>query len=89
MLRRACNWLLLVLPPGWVVAFAFSTWLVIEGLAAFLHWQFPVPGVADPLLRARDARWRSPAAISMSRPCGGNSGAVALRLPICCRRPHA
>ncbi|HXT59852.1 MAG TPA: hypothetical protein VN699_14540, partial [Pirellulales bacterium] len=55
MLRRACNWLLLVLPPGWVVTFAFSTWLVIEGLAAFLHWQFPVPGVADPLLRARDA----------------------------------
>jgi hypothetical protein len=54
MLRKPYNWLLLVLPAGWVVGFAFCTWLFIEGLAAFYLWQFPLPGVAERLLRVRD-----------------------------------
>ena len=54
MLRRAYNWLLLVLPAGWAVGLAFGVWLFFEGLVAFFDWQFGAPGVRERFLRARD-----------------------------------
>ena len=54
MLRKAYNWLLLVLPAGWVVGFAFVVWLLLEGLVAFYDWQFGLPGVREHFLKVRD-----------------------------------
>ena len=54
MLRRAYNWLLLVLPAGWAVGLAFGVWLFFEGLVAFYDWQFGLPGVREHFLKVRD-----------------------------------